>query len=93
MATFLLVSIVLSVVLTVLLNVVLWTFPGLGQRMEDAVRRAAARSERADRRDGSDRPDHASASPRIRVIAPWKVMIVGSLVLTLVLNLVVRLLG
>lgn len=71
-------SIVLSVVLTVLLNVGLRLFRGNARR-----RGASPATERgwltADERRPSDR--------RVRVWVPWKGMLVGSVILTVVVNL------
>jgi hypothetical protein len=77
----LVVSIVASVVLTVVLNLAVRLFPGAGRRIGESIDRAVARHERppADEQDGS----------RVRVIVPWRLMLVGSLLLTLVLNLAV----
>jgi hypothetical protein len=74
----LVVSLVLSVVLTVLLNFVLRVFPGLGDRLARSVERLATSTSGDDRDD-----DH-----RVRVFVPWKAMIVGSVILTIVVNLV-----
>jgi hypothetical protein len=72
------VSVVASVVLTVLLNVALRIIPGLGRRVEQALERVVERT-------------HPSAGeparPSVRVIFPWKLMLIGSLVLTVVINL------
>jgi hypothetical protein len=76
----LVVSILLSVVLTVVLNLALWLFPGAGRRIGNSVQRAF---ERAEPRAGEE------DRPGVRVIVPWRLMIVGSLLLTLVLNLIV----
>jgi hypothetical protein len=74
----LVVSIVASVVLTVVLNVALRLFPDAGRRIGESIARALERH--APPADDHDRP-------RVRVIVPWRLMIVGSLVLTLLLNL------
>ena len=74
----LVVSLVLSAVLTVVLNLALWVFPGLRDRLARSFERLAARA------PGEAREDDR----RVRVFVPWKVMIVGSLVLTIVVNLV-----
>ena len=76
-------SIVASVALTLVLNVALRVFPGARLRLEAAMRRAAERADRS-----TDEPDARG----VHVVFPWKVMLVGSLVLTLLLNLVLRLL-
>ena len=74
----LLISIALSVVLTVVLNVALRAFPDAGHRIARGVSERTERSAQNARRD--DR--------RVRVWVPWKAMIVGSLILTIVVNLV-----
>jgi hypothetical protein len=78
----LVVSIVASVVLTVVLNLALRLFPGAGRRIGDEIERAM------ERRDPPAGDDERS---RVRVIVPWRLMIAGSLLLTLVLNLVLLL--
>lgn len=75
----LLVSIVLSVVLTVVLNVGARAFPGADERLGsrfDGQRRLAESEAFDDRR------------VRVRVFAPWKAMLVGSLLLTVLVNAV-----
>lgn len=74
----LIVSIVASVVLTVLVNLALRTLPGARRRLDHQVRRTVERSEFSGGRPGS----------RVRVVFPWKLMLIGSLVLTAVVNLV-----
>ena len=76
MPQWLVVSIVLSIVLTVAVNLFLWLFPGAGRGISDAVGRMAA-----EREDGS----------RTRVIVPWKAMLIGSIALTVALNLLLLL--
>ena len=72
--TWLVASVVLSVLLTVVLNVGARLFP-------DAGRRIARRIDQSTwGRDPSD--------PRIRVWAPWKAVLLASVLLTIVLNLV-----
>jgi hypothetical protein len=75
----LVVSIVASVVLTVVLNLALRLFPGAARRIGESIDRALERHAPppADEHDRS----------RVRVIVPWRLMLVGSLLLTLVLNL------
>jgi hypothetical protein len=72
----LVVSVALSVVLTVALNVVLWLFPSAGRRLHEGAERLVG-----------DAPHRADRRPGVRVIVPWKLMLLGSLVLTVVLNL------
>jgi hypothetical protein len=79
---FLVVSIVASVVLTVLLNVALRVSPRARHRLEAGVERAVDRS--AVR---ADDPDRSS----VRVVFPWKLILIGSLVLTALLNVLLAL--
>ena len=74
----LLISLGLSVVLTVLLNVGLRAFPNAGDRLGRRLDELATPSPDRSPRDGQ----------RVRVFAPWKAMILVSLVLTIVVNLV-----
>ena len=74
----LVVSLALSVVLTVVVNVVLRVFPGLGDRIARSLERLATR-------EPGDAPEDER---RVRVFVPWKVMIVASVVLTILVNLV-----
>jgi hypothetical protein len=76
-------SIVLSLVLTLVLNLVLWAFPGLGRWIAERARRAFERS--------APRPFGDPDEPRVRVIVPWKLMLVVSIALTVALNVLVRL--
>lgn len=76
---FLVVSIVLSLVLTVALNLVLRLVPGATRRLDEWGQRAA----RA-------RPPTADEGPRVRVIVPWRAMLVASIALTIVANLLLR---
>ncbi len=71
------VSLVLSVALTVALNLGIRAFPGAGDR-------AARRLEELATRDIDRRPDPGR---RVQVFVPWKAMIVGSLILTVLVNL------
>ncbi len=75
----LVVSLVLSVVLTLLLNLWLHAFP----RHERPTRSPLVDELTSQDADDPDGPDH-----RVRVIIPWKAMIVGSIILTIVINLV-----
>jgi len=72
------VSLVASVVLTLLLNIALRCFPSMGARFTRAV--ADWTSHATDNGTSDDRP--------VRVFVPWKAMIVGSLILTVLINLI-----
>ena len=93
MPDFLVVSIVLSVVLTVVLNVLLRLFPGGGRRLGDSVQRFAERRSATWDPHPYDTELDRSPRSRVRVIFPWKAMLVGSIVLTIVLNLALVLFG
>ena len=71
-----------SVVLTVLLNAAIRLWPGAGQRS------AAWFVDWANRQQSAT-PDGGPG--RVRVIAPWKAMLIGSVVLTVLLNVMIRL--
>ncbi len=71
------VSLVLSVVLTVALNLGIRAFPGAGDR-------AARRLEQLATHENDGRRDPGR---RVQVFVPWKAMIVGSLILTVLVNL------
>jgi hypothetical protein len=74
---YLVLSVVASIVLTVLLNVALRVIPGAGQRVDEALRRAAERVE----------PPDVAKRARVRVVFPWRLMLIGSLMFTVLLNL------
>ena len=86
MPQWLVVSIVLSIVLTVVVNLVLWLFPGAGRRVADGFARLA---ENADRRSAKGGGSHvpAGGGSHVRVFVPWKAMLIGSIVLTVAINL------
>jgi hypothetical protein len=78
----LVVSIVASVVLTVVLNVAIRLWPGAAERGSRQLDDWASRQPAAEL--GDDRH-------RVRVVVPWKAMLLASIVLTVVLNVVLRL--
>ena len=73
MPNWLLTSLILSVGLTVLLNTLPRLFPGARTRVEEEL---AEQMQQAD-----------SDGPRVRLFFPWKLMLIGSIVLTVLLNL------
>ena len=75
-------SLVVSVALTVLLNVALRLFPGPARWIEDSLHRLAAPP-----------PGGEPPGPRVRVVFPWKLMLIGSVVLTIAVNVLARVLG
>jgi hypothetical protein len=74
----LVISVGLSVVLTVLLNVAVRAFPGAASRV--------ARSLTTFTPPSAD--DGRTNDGRVRVFTPWKAMLLGSLILTIVVNVV-----
>jgi hypothetical protein len=74
----LVISVGLSIVLTVLANLLVRAFP-------DGTRRVARRLEAS---AWPSAHDHRRDEQRVRVLVPWKAMIIGSVVLTVVVNLV-----
>jgi hypothetical protein len=81
MPQWLVVSLVLSIVLTAVVNAVLWLFPRVGPWVELKLRDLAEGTGRAD----------ADRAGRVRVIVPWRFMLIASLALTVVINLVLLL--
>ena len=71
------ISVVLSVVLTVLLNVAVRAFPGTARRLAQNLTTFT-----------SNAHDVPPNDRRVRVFMPWKAMVIGSLILTLVVNVV-----
>ena len=71
-------SIMASVILTVLLNLGLRMFPNASDRAARSVAQRTAPS-------GGDR---WTGDRRVKVYFPWRAMLIGSLVLTILLNLV-----
>ena len=74
----LVISVGLSVILTVLLNVGLRAFPDAGHRV--------ARSLTTFTTPSAD--DARTNDPRVRVFIPWRAILLGSLILTIVVNVV-----
>jgi hypothetical protein len=79
----LVISVGLSVILTVLLNVGLRAFPNADHRVARSLDKLA-----------SPNADEAwTHDQRVRVFIPWKAMILGSLILTIVLNVALWIAG
>ena len=79
MSNFILTSIIASVVLTFVLNILPLLFPNAAakvqKKIEDNARQAIEQHEDDDR-------------PRVQVFFPWKAMLIGSVVLTVLVNIV-----
>jgi hypothetical protein len=80
-------SLVASVVLTVLLNVAIRLWPGGAER---SARRLDDWAQRPPTPPSDGRPGGVDG-PRVRVIVPWKAMLLASVALTVLLNVVLRL--
>jgi hypothetical protein len=80
MPDWLLVSIAGSILLTLALNLLPMLFPKSARRaqekMIDEIRRTHARQ------------DDPNPGPRVRVFFPWQAMLIGSVALTVIVNLV-----
>lgn len=73
----LLISVALSLVLTVFVNVALRAFPGAGRRVARGMTGPT----------GPTADEALTGDRRVRVWMPWKAMIVGSVMLTILVNL------
>lgn len=79
MNDFILYSIIASVVLTILLNVLPLVFPSAADKLQHKIEQNARRSIEQHKDDNL---------PRVKVFFPWKAMLIGSIVLTVFLNVV-----
>lgn len=79
MSDFILYSIIGSVVLTVLLNVLPMLFPRSSRKIEEKIHK---------RMEDAMAEQDADNTPRVKVFFPWKVMLIASVVLTIVMNVV-----
>lgn len=77
-------SLVGSFVLTVLLNTLPKAFPGAATRAEQALHR---------RFDRMQQPSGGSGGGGLKVVVPWKAMIVVSIGLTVLINVIGALAG
>jgi len=79
MGNFLIYSIVGSIVLTVLMNLLPLLFPNFAantmRKLEESARRTIDQHE-------------DDNQPRVKVFFPWKGMLIGSVILTILVNLV-----
>lgn len=81
MPNWLIVSIVGSVVLTVLLNLLPMLFPKTARRAQERMIEEIQKQH-----DWED--DAARPGPSVKVFFPWKTMLIGSLLLTVLINLI-----
>ena len=80
MPDWLLVSVIGSIALTLALNLLPMLFPNASRRARERLL--------DEMREHQRRIDAPEPGPRVRVFFPWKAMLVGSLVLTVLVNLV-----
>jgi hypothetical protein len=78
MSDFVLTSIIASVVLTVVVNLMPRFFPGASRKAERKLVETVQSAEERDAR---------GEGPRVRVFFPWKIMLIASIVLTVLVNL------
>lgn len=76
-------SLVASVVLTVVLNLAIRCWPGAARRGEQRLADWAQRQRPA---------EPGAGERRVKVIVPWKAMLIASVGLTVLLNVLIRLL-
>jgi hypothetical protein len=79
MDNFLTVSIVGSIVLTILLNLFPMLFPNTADKMQRKLEESARHSIEQQEDD---------SQPNVKLFFPWKVMLIGSIVLTILVNVV-----
>ena len=79
MNDFILYSIVGSVVLTIVMNILPLIFPKAADKLQHKIKENARRSIEQHQDDNQ---------PRVKVFFPWKAMLIGSIVLTVLINLV-----
>ena len=79
MSDFILYSIIGSIVLTVLINVLPMLFPNAADKLQKKIEENTRRNIEQHKDDNQ---------PRVKVFFPWKAMLIGSLVLTVLINLI-----
>ena len=84
MAQFIVTSLIASVILTVALNVLPLLFPnaaaGAMRKLDEHTRRTIDQHEDTNQ-------------PRVKVFFPWKAMIIGSIILTVIVNVIAMVSG
>ncbi|MEE9309508.1 MAG: hypothetical protein V3U64_00660 [Cocleimonas sp.] len=79
MSDFITYSIIGSVILTIVLNVLPLLFPNTADKMQKKIEENARRA--IEQHEDNNQP-------RVKVFFPWKAMLIGSVVLTVLVNLV-----
>ena len=79
MGNFITYSIVGSIVLTIVLNVLPLLFPNAANKLQRKIEENARRT--IEQHEDNNQP-------RVKVFFPWKAMLIGSIVLTVLVNLI-----
>ncbi len=79
MGSFITFSLIASVVLTVVLNILPIIFPNAADKLQKKIEENARRS--IDQHEDDNQPN-------VKVFFPWKAMVIGSIVLTVLVNLI-----
>jgi hypothetical protein len=79
MSNFIIYSIVASIVLTVVVNVLPLVFPNFAAKVQKKIKENA--------RHAIEQHEDATR-PRVKVFFPWKAMLIGSIVLTVLVNII-----
>lgn len=79
MSNFILYSIIGSIVLTIIINVLPLLFPNAATKLQKKIEENA--------RNAIEQHEDSN-QPRVKVFFPWKAMLIGSIVLTVLVNLI-----
>lgn len=79
MNNFIVYSVIGSIILTAALNILPLLFPNAATKMQKKIEENARRA--IEQHEDSNRP-------RVKVFFPWKAMLIGSIVLTVLVNLI-----
>ena len=79
MSNFILYSIIGSIVLTIIINVLPLLFPNAATKLQKKIEENA--------RNAIEQHEDSN-QPRVKVFFPWKAMLIGSIILTVLVNLI-----
>ena len=79
MSHFIIYSVIASIVLTVLLNILPLLFPNTATKLQKKIEENARNAIKQHEDD---------SRPNVKVFFPWKAMLIGSIVLTVLVNLI-----
>ena len=79
MSNFIIYSIVASILLTAVLNILPLLFPNVAAKVQKKIEENARKAIEQHEDD---------ARPRVTVFFPWKAMLIGSIVLTVLVNII-----